>query len=133
MRFIYQSPTIHTKFPTINPMSLVAPWTNAYIELQQKEQSSVRFIYQYTVTNLSNCLEENQCIYDNRINHKNWPPRHSLPQECGGGNPFVQFGYVPLKIFCHNHGQFSVSMNAYTINMIHTSQQINKIGLEKIT
>ena len=30
--------------PMINPMGIGSPWVNAYLDLQQKEQSYVRFI-----------------------------------------------------------------------------------------
>ena len=71
-------------------MSIGAPWTNAYLEYQQKEQYSVMFINienqqkeQYFVMfinqsrrihqkflNLRNCLESNQCINGDRWNKK---------------------------------------------------------------
>ena len=41
-------------------------------------------------------------------------------------NIYVPVGYGPLIIFSHTQGQVSVSMNAYPINMIHTSQQSTK-------
>ena len=63
----------------INPMGPGAPWSNAYLEFQQKEQSSMRFIYQYPVTNLMNRLEDNQSIYDSRYLKKQHPSRN-LPQ-----------------------------------------------------
>ena len=44
-------------------------------------------------------------------------------------NPYVQFGYTPLKIFNHNQGQVSGSINTDTINMIHITQQPKKYGL----
>ena len=44
----------------------------------------------------------------------------------GEENPYVQFGYSPLKNFNHNLRQVSGSMKADPINMIHTSQQSTK-------
>ena len=44
----------------------------------------------------------------------------------GEEDMYVQFGYVPLKIFNHTQGQVSGSMDADPINMIHTSQQSKK-------
>ena len=41
------------------------------------------FINQYPVTNLSNWLEANQCIDDDRWNNKNWQPCQNSPQTCG--------------------------------------------------
>ena len=41
----------------------------------------------------------------------------------GEANMYVRFGYVPLAIFNNTQGEVSRSMNADTINMIHTSQQ----------
>ena len=49
----------------------------------------------------------------------------------GGENTYVRFGYGPLKIYNHTQGQFSGSMNIYTIDMIHTSQQSTKEVLNK--
>ena len=47
-------------------MGLGAPWDDSYLQQQIKEQSYVMFIYQYPVTNLSNLLEANQYIDDDR-------------------------------------------------------------------
>ena len=44
----------------------------------------------------------------------------------GEANLYVWFGYGQMKIWNHTWGQVSVSMNADTINMIHTSQQQEK-------
>ena len=44
----------------------------------------------------------------------------------GGANPYVQFGYGPLKVCNHTRGQFSGSMNSDKINMIHASQKSTK-------
>ena len=44
----------------------------------------------------------------------------------GEENPFVQFRYIPMKICNHTQGQLSGSIEAYPINMIHTSQQSTK-------
>ena len=49
----------------------------------------------------------------------------------GEANLYVQFVYVPLKIYNHTPGQVSVSMNADPINMIHITQQSTKQGLSK--
>ena len=50
----------------INSMGLGAPWANSYIEFQQKELPSLRFIYQYPVTSLKNCLETIKHIDEDR-------------------------------------------------------------------
>ena len=44
----------------------------------------------------------------------------------GGGGPYIWFGYVPHNINNNLQGKVSGSMNAGTINMIHTSKQITK-------
>ena len=49
----------------------------------------------------------------------------------GEANPYVWFGCVPLTILNNTRGQVSVSMNADTINMIHTSQQSTKLGMNE--
>ena len=49
----------------------------------------------------------------------------------GESNMFVQFGYGPLTIFNESQGNFSGTMNADPINMIHTSQKSAKEGLHK--
>ena len=41
-------------------------------------------------------------------------------------NPYVRFGYAPLKIFNHTGGNVSGSMNVDPINMTHTIQQSTK-------
>ena len=88
-------------------------------------------MYQSPVTNLRNFLEDNTCIdYNNYLKNKH--PRHDLTQTwVGVGGPYVQFGYGLLKIWCHNQGQVSVLMNADPINMIPTSQQSTKEGLNE--
>ena len=83
-------------------MGIGNPWDDAYLEPQQKEessmvfiniqpwqnkQSSVMFINQFPTnhqkhSNLRNCLEANQFIeYDMWI-HKKRHPHHDLPQAC---------------------------------------------------
>ena len=74
-------------FPGTNPMGLGASCDTAYLETQQKEQSSVMFINQspkihQNISNLSNCLEANQCIGGDRWNHKTWHPCHNHPKTC---------------------------------------------------
>ena len=49
----------------------------------------------------------------------------------GEGGPYVQFGYVPLTISNHIQGQVSGSINSDPVNMIHTSQQSKKEGLNE--
>ena len=44
----------------------------------------------------------------------------------GEANTYVQLVYVPLTIFLHTRVQVSVSMNTFSISMIHTSQQSTK-------
>ena len=57
------------------------------MEPQQKGKYSVMFInrsptiYQ-KFSNLSNCLEANQCINDDRWDQKNCHPHHYFPQTC---------------------------------------------------
>ena len=46
----------------------------------------------------------------------------TLHKPAGKENPYVLFGYDPLKNFNHTRGKFSGSMNADSINMMHTSQ-----------
>ena len=46
----------------------------------------------------------------------------------GGVNLYVRFGYIPHKIWNHNRGQVSVSVNSDPVNVIYTSQQSTKIG-----
>ena len=48
MRFIYKYPQTHKNYPGIKPINLGVPWYESYLQHQQKEQSSVRFIYIYT-------------------------------------------------------------------------------------
>ena len=48
-----------------------------------------------------------------------------------GSNPYDQFGYGPLTICKHTQRKVSVSINYDSINMIHTSQQSTKEGLNK--
>ena len=49
----------------------------------------------------------------------------------GGVDPYVHFGYGPLKICLHTLEQVSGSMNNDPINLIHTSQQSTKQVLIK--
>ena len=49
----------------------------------------------------------------------------------GVSNPYVWFGYGPLKICNQTRGQVSVSMNANPINIIHTSKKSTKEGLNE--
>ena len=49
----------------------------------------------------------------------------------GEANQYVRFGYGPLSICNHTQGQVLGSMNTDPINMIHTSQQSTKEGLNK--
>ena len=49
----------------------------------------------------------------------------------GEANPYVWFGYESPEICNHTGGQVSGSMNAYPINIIHTSQKIKKNKLNK--
>ena len=56
-------------------MDIGAHWSDAYLEPQQKEQSSVMFInhlpkIKHKLSNLRNCLEANKCIYGKRRNYK---------------------------------------------------------------
>ena len=44
----------------------------------------------------------------------------------GGENPYVRFGYGQLEIFNHTQREVSRSMNADSIDMIHTSQKSTK-------
>ena len=55
----------------------------------------------------------------------------TLHKPTGEENLYVQFGYVPLTIFNHNQGQISGLMNSDPMNMIKTSQQSIKEGLEE--
>ena len=45
---------------------------------------------------------------------------------------YLRFGYDPLKIYNHNCGQVTGSMNADSINMIHRSQQSTHDVLNKL-
>ena len=49
----------------------------------------------------------------------------------GEENPCFRFGYSPQKNFNHTQEKVSVSMKTDPINMIHTSQQSTKEGLNK--
>ena len=73
--------------------------------------------------NLINCLESNQCIDDDRWNYKTGNLATTFHKPTGEANPYVRFGYVPMKIFQYTLGQVSGSMNSYPINVIHTLQQ----------
>ena len=44
----------------------------------------------------------------------------------GEENPYLRFGYGPLKICLNTQGKVSGSMNDDPINMIHTSKQLKK-------
>ena len=46
-------------------------------------------------------------------------------------NPYVWFGYKPMKHCNQTRGKVLVSINADPINIIHTSQQPKKEGLNK--
>ena len=86
----------------------------------------------YTTVNLKNfrnLLEANKLIDGNRWYHKNQHPLHDLPQTCGESNRFPQFLYLPLTTWSHTQGQFYGSMKVDPINMINTSQQSTKEGL----
>ena len=49
----------------------------------------------------------------------------------GEANLCVRFGYVPLKQLHHALGQVSGLVNADPMNMIHTSQQSTKYGVNE--
>ena len=49
----------------------------------------------------------------------------------GESNTYVNFGYVPLKLFNHTQEQVLASINADPMNMIHTSQQPKQYGLNE--
>ena len=88
----------------------------------------------YTTSNLNNprnCLEDNQCIDGNRRNHRNRHPQYNLLQVCRGSKYVFRFGYGPLKICNNTLGKVSGSMNADSINMMHTSQQSTKEDLNE--
>ena len=57
---------------------------------------------------------------------KNGTLAKTLNKPVGGSNPYVWFGYSPLKLFNHTQRQVSVSTNDDTISMVHTSQQSTK-------
>ena len=48
-----------------------------------------------------------------------------------GENMYARFGYVPMKICNHIRGKVSGSINAYPINIIHTSKKSTKEGLNE--
>ena len=91
-------------------------------------------ILTYTTSNLNNLrkfLDSNQYIDCNRCKHKKITLATTFHNLTGGKNPYVQLGYIPLTVFYHARGQVSVSMDADPINMIHTSQQLSKEGLNE--
>ena len=79
-------------------MGLGSPLANDYLEPQQKEHASMKFIYQSPVTKWRNCLEANQYIDGSRKNRKNRHPYHGLPQTGDEANMYARFVYVPLII-----------------------------------
>ena len=85
-------------------MVIGAPWADTYLEPQQKEQTSLMFISQLptihqNILNFRNCLEVNQCIDCDILNHKNVNFATIFHNPVGEKNPYVRFGYVPLTIF----------------------------------
>ena len=150
-------------------MSLGAPWSDAYLEPQQKEQSSVIFISQLPKTNLNISMNEpngtwcplrrclsrtptkGEILCDVYKSISNNPPKIVKLEEL----PWSQSMYCWQQVksqkpaplprpstilkgkqihmsgldmthwkFCnHTCGQFLVSMNSDTINVIHTSQK----------
>ena len=60
---------------------------------------------------------------------KTVPLATTFHKPVGGANMYVQFGYVPLKIWNYTQGQVSGSMNTNPINITHPSQQSTKEGL----
>ena len=79
-------------------MGLCSTWDIFYLQYQRKEQYSVMLIYQYPVTNLRNCLENNKCINDDSQNHKNGTLDMTFHKPAGGENLYVRFEYIQLKI-----------------------------------
>ena len=49
----------------------------------------------------------------------------------GGANPYVRFGYGPLKICYHTWGKGAGSMYTDPINIIHRSQKLTKCVLNE--
>ena len=102
------------------------------IKNHQKEQYSVMFINKLPtihqkLSNLRNCLEDNQCIDCDRCNNKKTEPLSRTSTSLWGKQIRMSgLEYSLLTIFYHTRGQVSGSMYTDPINMVHTSQKPEK-------
>ena len=68
-----------------------------------------------------------------QVKNKNRHPATAFKRPAGEANRYVWFEYGLLKIFNHTQGNFSGSMNANPINVIHKIQQSTKERLQQRT
>ena len=81
---------------------------------------------QSTKKDLTNNLKEildqsKQLIETNKSEHPTVTLATTYPKPMGEGNPYVRFGYGPLKFCNHTWVQVSVSINNNPISMIHSN------------
>ena len=86
-----------------------------------------------TTMNFWNVLEANQCIDNDRWNHKKWHPCHDLPQTCRGRKYICPVWIRPTEDFLtHLRKNFRVNKLWYNKYDTHKST-INKRRLEQRT
>ena len=86
-----------------------------------------------TTINLSNSLESNNFIDDDRFNHKNRQPCHNLPQTCAGSKSVCQVWIRPTDNFLAQP-RTSFRINELWSNKNDTPKStINKRSLERRT
>ena len=83
--------------------------------------------------NLRNFLESNQCIDDDRWNHKNWNPCHNLLQTCRGSKSIYPVWIYPTDNLII-HLRTRLSINKLWSNKYDTHKStIKKISIERRT
>ena len=90
-------------------------------ELTQWEFVPLVPTFTYTTSNLKNLrnfLEANKFIDVNRCNNKNLHTCHKLPQACWEANPYVQFKYIPLKIWNPTQELVKITCRLYWVHVV---------------
>ena len=105
---------------------------NTLNTLKKFQQEKLEVVDLKKVTmKLSNCLESNQYIEDNRWNIKNGHPHHDLPETCGRIKSICKVWIRPTdNVIAHLRTSFSIN-DADPISMIYTRQQPTKEVLNK--
>ena len=100
-------------------MGLCAPWTDTYLHNWNFEELGMISLKPINVMMITGEITKTGTL------------AMTFQKNVGGSNPYVCFGYVPLKIFQHILVKVSVSMNSGSIKIIRTSQKSTKEGLNE--